>query len=340
MQARYARALAAGAAVAMIAVGGCGSGKPLHGTITGVQATASQQLARAWGVRFERATGAHVRTRAGGVAGFASGAADFAMVDAPPSAAVRAKGEAVAIPVALSPVVIAYNIIAFTGTRVPAGVRFDGAALARVFNGVKFNWAQRLFIGRNNARMGIRLPDELFQVCRDPGTSAANAALTTYFASSLPSWAKSPGAGARVNWPKLEVPVIETADLASCVKRSSGGIGYMPLADARREGLTVASLQAPGGRGPFYAPQQPGYPIEAPELALVWHDMCRAGLSAQDAVNVRAWLDFTLSASAQAMALRYGYQPLLAAARASARAQVATLRCDGKPISATRVSAR
>jgi phosphate transport system substrate-binding protein len=333
MQTRYARLLASGMVVAIV-LGGCGSKKPLHGTITGVQTPASQPLVRAWGARFADRTGAQVRARIGDAAGFTGAAADFAVSDEPLDPADHVQREAVAIPLAMSPVAIAYRLMTFAGKRVPTGVRLDGKALAGVYDGVKFNWAQTRFIYRNNARLGLRLPDELFSVCRNPGTATINTTLTTYLTRSSPTWARLAGIAAHVRWPP--VSATDTADLATCVKEQEGAIGYMPLADARREQLTVALLEAPSGRGPFYAPEQPSYPIQAPELALVWRDMCRAGLSSEVAVNVRAWLDFALGASGQGMVSRYGYQPLPAAARERARAQVAALRCDGRRISVPR----
>src|SRR6476661_6340325 len=133
MQTPYARALAVGVAVAIV-LGGCGSGKPLSGTITGVQAPASQPLVRAWGLSFEQASGAHVRVPVGDVARFASGAAAFAVSDEPPTPATGgAKGAVVGVPIAVSPVAIAYNIVTFAGKRVGSGVWLDGDALAAVY---------------------------------------------------------------------------------------------------------------------------------------------------------------------------------------------------------------
>jgi len=335
MQRTFAQALALGGAAAALALGGCG-GKPLSGTIAGVQTPASQRLVSAWSARFASDMGAHVRARVGAAAAFATGRAAFALTDEPRDPPAGGKGQPVAIPIAISPVAIAYNVTTFQGKRFPAGVWLDGISLAAIYEGAKFNWAQNRFIIRNNRRFGIRLPDELFQVCRDPGPSAINTTFTTYLSRAWPKWSHGPGIGARVRWPRIEDPATDTADVAGCVKRNAGAIGYAPLALARQRGLTVASLEGPSGRGPYYPPEDPRYPIQAPTYALVWRDMCRAGLSEKDAGNVRAWLDFALGARGQAMTARYGYRPLPASARASARAQVAALRCDGRAISVPR----
>jgi ABC-type phosphate transport system substrate-binding protein len=305
---------------------GCGGrDRPLSGSVTGIVASVPQPLLGAWGRRFEQRSGVRVQVRLAKLAQLAPSVADFALEDGTPLPA-GVKDALVAVPVARAEVAIAYNLVTFSNKRIPSGFRIDPHTLASVYKGPTFNWHQKVFVRLNPH---VDIPDELFQVCRNSGTWAATATFTAFLARSGPNWARDVGIGAHVKWPHLAAPAVETTDVAGCVKRSSGSIGYVTPAEALRLGLTVAAVQEAGGN--FLLPGQAGYPIGGSLNVLVWRDPCRAGRTRQAAANVKAWLDFMLGAG-QGLVRRGGYEPLPAAARTQARRTVAGLTCHGHPI--------
>lgn len=308
-----------------LALAGCGGrDRPLSGSVTGLVASESQLLVRAWAHRFEQQSGAHVRVRAGQYATLAPAVADFALDDgtSPPA---EVQDELLPVPVAVAEVAVAYNLVTFSGRRIPSGFQLDGHTIASIYKGPTFNWHQKVVLALNP---GVEVPDELIQNCRHSGTWAPTTTFTSFLARSGPNWAHDVGIGPHVAWSHPNPPA-ETTDVAGCVKRSPGGIGYVLPAEAKRLGLTVAAVQEAGGA--FRLPGESGYPIAASLDAFVWRDPCRAGRSEQAAVNVKAWLGFVLGAG-QAMVRRGGYAPLPAPSRARARATLADLTCHGRPV--------
>jgi phosphate transport system substrate-binding protein len=66
---------------------------------------------------------------------------------------------------------------------------------------------------------------------------------------------------------------------------------------------------------------------------LVYKDMCKAGVAPNAARAVDGWLDYALGGGQQ-VAPQLQYAPLPEAIKAKAKAKVAGLQCDGKPLTA------
>jgi phosphate transport system substrate-binding protein len=363
-------ALALAASVAALGVIGCGDAHRLHGTHATGAGTLPAALAEGWTRGLRDAAGATVTIRpldsAGALRAMVAGTTALATIGQPlddrQMATVQGRGrQIVHIPLVLSPLAVGYVVKQWHHRErdMASGLRFDTATLAVIFRGRIENWVNTRILARNDTP---EMPDELIQVCHRSDPAATTGVLSSYLSRRSSWWRQGVGSGEQVVWRVLggfHIPMFSIrgdAGMVRCLRTESATIGYLDAADAVRNGIpvarivnrehrfiapTIAGAQAaaaaidPPADLRFSALDAPGanaYPITAVRYALVWKDMCRAGVSRAAASAAKAWLDYALGDDGQRTARRLGYAPLPARIRAMARAAVERLRCDGAAI--------
>ncbi len=333
---------------------GGGGAKQLGGSINGAGATFPQPVYEEWGAEFKKQAGTAVNYQGigsgGGVAQFTAGTVDFgatdsAMTDDEVKAAEK-KGKTVHVPSVFGSVTIAYNL---DGQK--SGLKLDGATAADVFLGKIKKWNDPAIAKLNS---GASLPSQDITVCHRSDESGTTKLFTTFLAAYSPAWKNGPGVDKTVKWP-TGTGAKGNDGVASCVKQNKGGVGYVEQAFALQNNFTTAAVKnktgafitpslastSAAGEGitvpadlRFSAINAPGakaYPIASATFLLVYEDMCKAGLKADQAKRVKAWLTYA-TGDGQKVAPKIQYGALPSALLKSAKAKVAGLQCNGKPI--------
>jgi phosphate transport system substrate-binding protein len=335
--------------------GGSGGGKQLGGSINGAGATFPQPVYEEWGANLKDKTGTAVNYQGigsgGGVSQFTAGTIDFgatdsAMTDDEVKAAEK-KGDPVHVPTVFGSVTVSYNL-----SGVKSGLKLDGSTVADMFLGKVKKWNDPA-IAKLNA--GQKLPSQDITVCHRSDESGTTKLFTTFLAAYSDAWKNGPGVDKTVKWP-TGTGAKGNDGVASCVKQNAGAVGYVEQAYALQNNFTTADVKNKSGN--FIAPSlksttaagegikvpadlrfsaidAPGaqaYPIASATFLLAYKDMCKAGLTPKKAKLVKAWLDYA-TGDGQKVAPQIQYGPLPAPLLKQAKAKVAGLQCNGKPIS-------
>lgn len=310
--------------------------------LTGTGATFPAPLYARWMALFHRVhRDIQVRYKpAGSSAGIAAIAArthDFAGSDALPSAAQLdgMAGDLLVIPMALGPVVLAYNLPDFEGT-----LTLSGPAIADIYLGRITRWDDPA-IGALNP--DVDLPDLAIHAAMRSDGSGTTAIFTGYLSKVSAAWRDTVGQSTRVRWPTGTAWSGEGNDgVAQRILLLPGGIGYLEMRYAQNAGLhyaaminrqgvqveaSVASVQAaeentPAAPGHVIKPSiadAPGaasYPIAGTTYALVYRDLTYLG-DPKKATALVAYLRWCLT-EGQEQAPDLHYTPLPAAMRRGA----------------------
>jgi phosphate transport system substrate-binding protein len=333
---------------------GGSSSAQLGGTINGAGATFPQPVYSEWATRFKESTGTTVNYQGigsgGGIAQFTEGTVDFGATDAPMTdeeeAAAKSKGQPVHVPTVLGAVTVSYNV-----DGVDKGLKLDGPTTADVFLGKVTKWNDPAIAELNS---GVDLPDADITVCHRSDESGTTKNFTQFLADYSPEWKNGPGVDKSVKWP-TGTGAKGNDGVAGCVKQTDGSVGYVEQAFALQNDFTTAavknkegnfvepSLEATSAAGEganppadlrfttINAPGPQTYPISAVTFLLVHQDMCKAGLQADQAKRVKAWLDYALG-DGQQVAPELEYAALPDAVKAKAQAKVDGLQCNGSAI--------
>ena len=218
--------------------------------LTGAGATFPYPLYSKWFDTYATKTGVKINYQSigsgGGIRQLSEQTVDFGATDAPMSDAelAKAKGGAVLhIPTALGAVVVTYNL---PGVTKP--ISLTGELVAAIFQGQVTRW--------NDARIAAANPDatlpatDILVVHRSDG-SGTSFVFTDYLSAVSPAWATKPGKGKEVQWP-VGLGGKGNEGVAGQVKQTPGAIGYVELAYAKQNGLSVAMLK--NAAGEFVAP--------------------------------------------------------------------------------------
>jgi phosphate transport system substrate-binding protein len=327
------------------------------GTINGAGATFPQPVYQEWAARFKEDTGTTVNYQGigsgGGIAQFTQGTVDFGATDSAMKdeeiTAAEKKGDPVHVPTVLGAVTIAYNV-----EGLDQGLKLDGATAADIFLGKVKKWNDPA-IARQNS--GVQLPDSDIAVCHRSDESGTTGNFTNFLAEESKAWESGPGADKSVKWP-TGTGAKGNDGVAGCVKQTQGAVGYVEQAYALQNKFTTAAvknkagtyveptLQATSAAGQGAEPPadlrfstingdgDQTYPISAVTFLLVYQDMCKAGMNADQAKLVKSWLGFALD-QGQQIAPQLQYAPLPDNVRSMAQAKVDGLQCNGQAISGT-----
>src|SRR5262249_22194382 len=125
----------------------------------------------------------------------------------------------------------------------PAGVKLTPEVLADIFLGKITRW--------NDPKLQAipgqpKLPDTAITVVHRSDGSGTTAVFTDYLANVSPAWKSSVGAGKSVKWP-TGLGGKGNEGVTGSVKSTPGSIGYVELAYARQNNLTMAALKNADG---------------------------------------------------------------------------------------------
>ena len=173
----------------------------------------------------------------GGIKQITEKTVDFGASDAPMTDAEMAKAPGIQhIPTVLGAVAVVYN-------GAPAGVKLTPELLADIFLGKISRW--------NDPKLQAvpgqpKLPDVAITVCHRSDGSGTTAVFTDYLAKVSPAWKSTVGAGKAVKWP-TGLGGKGNEGVTGSVKSTPGGIGYVELAYANQNKLTMATLKNADG---------------------------------------------------------------------------------------------
>ncbi|HEX4336452.1 MAG TPA: phosphate ABC transporter substrate-binding protein PstS [Polyangiaceae bacterium] len=225
----------------------------------------------------------------GGIAKIRDKTVDFGATDSPMSneEAAKAPGKLVHLPMTIGAVAIAYNVPEV------ADLKLEPAALADIYLGTVTKWNDPK-IAASNA--GTKLPATPIVVVHRSDGSGTTAVFTGYLSKSSKDWTDKVGAGKSVKWPAGQ-GMPGNPGVTGRVKDSPGAIGYVDLADAVQNKLSMASLKNPAGKfvkpeiaaisaaaagvempdtlytSIINAPGETAYPISSFTYILVYEDM-------------------------------------------------------------------
>ena len=187
-----------------------------------------------------------------GIRDFLNKTVDFAASDAAMTDEEISKvpGGALLLPMTGGEIVLAYNL---PGN--PKGLKLPRDVYTAIFLGKITKWSDPKIKAANP---GVSLPDQDITVVRRADSSGTTFVMTTHLAAISEEWAKGPGVGTTVNWPKSDKFVASPKNdgVSATIKQTPGAIGYLEYAFAKFAKLETALLQnragqyvAPGGEG-------------------------------------------------------------------------------------------
>lgn len=192
-------------------------------------------------------SGAGVRQVVAGTVDF--GGSDAAMTDAQIQSVSRG---IILVPTAGGAVTLAYNLPGVTNLKI------SRAVMAGIFSGQITRWKDPKIVADN---AGVNLPDTAIKPVVRADSSGTTFVFTNHL-SAIDAYFKGRiGVGTAPNWTISPVRGRGNAGVAAQVSRTSGSIGYVELATAQQNNLTVASVQ--NKKGDFVAPT-----LESTETAL------------------------------------------------------------------------
>jgi len=249
------------------------------------------------------------------------------------------------LPTVLGSVVVAYNL-----PGIPA-LNISGPALAGIFLGTISKWNDPAIVKDNP---GVKLPNTAIAVASRSDGSGTNYVFTDYLAKVSPDFKAKVGVGKSVKWP-TGLGGKGNEGVTGLVKATPGAIGYLELAYAIQNQLTVAAVQ--NAEGAFVKPtieatsaaavgvqvpddfrvsitNSPGkgaYPIASFTYLLVYKDQTNK----EKGPAVIDFLKWAVTDGEKFAAPLY-YAPLPAAVQNKVLAKVATLTVQGAKLSAGR----
>jgi phosphate ABC transporter phosphate-binding protein len=175
----------------------------------------------------------------GGISALKSKTVDFAASDAPLTASDMAGApNTLHIPETIGAVTIAYNLPGIT-----SGLHLTGKIIADIFQGTITTWNDSAIQGLNTNRT---LPEKTITTIHRSDGSGTTFIFTGYLSLSSQQWNSTVGQGKSVAWPG-GIGSNGNTGVASTVNGTQYAIGYVELAYALQNGMTVAAIQNPAG---------------------------------------------------------------------------------------------
>jgi phosphate transport system substrate-binding protein len=285
-----------------------------------------------------------------GVTQLQAGTVDFAGSDpAMKDEEIKAaKGPVVHFPLAFGSITVSYNL-----PGVKSGMKLDGKTIADIYLGKVKAWNDPEIASLNP---GLKLPSTAITPVYRSDSSGTTAEFTTFLSDYSPTWKSQIGADKAVKFP-TGTGGKGNAGVAAAVKQTVGGVGYVEQAYALQNGFTYANVK--NAAGSFVPPtlastsaagtgiklppdlrfsainskNSAAYPIAGQTFIIVYQDLCKAGVSSADAAGVKKFLTYALGSEGQSILQKLFYAPLPASIDQQATAKIATLSCNGAPVS-------
>lgn len=177
-----------------------------------------------------------------GITALAEKTVDFAATDEPLNASEVASmpGTTLTLPVTGGAVAIVYNLPGFSGT-----LNLTGALLANIYLGKISSWNDPSLTAANPG-----LPDQPIQTVHRVDAAGTTYVLTNFLSDDSPAWASGPGTSIAPSWPATPNPQVAekgNSALAKYVSTTPYTIGYVDLADAKSNSLSIAGIDNPAG---------------------------------------------------------------------------------------------
>jgi phosphate ABC transporter phosphate-binding protein len=166
---------------------------------------------------------------------------DFACSDAALTASQTAAltSQAVTIPETIGAITIAYNLPGISNGQ----LHLTGAVLADIYLGTITNWNDPAITALNPS---LSLPNHAITTIHRSESSGTTKWFTQYLSLVSPQWNSSIGYANSVQWPG-GIGQSGNPGVAQAVNSTQYAIGYVELAYALQNGLTVAAMQNPAG---------------------------------------------------------------------------------------------
>jgi phosphate transport system substrate-binding protein len=213
--------------------------------LTGAGATFPTPLYSKWFNDYAAQTGVRINYQSigsgGGIRQLSEETVDFGATDGPMTddELKRAKGGRVLhIPTVLGADAVTYNL-----PGVASGLKLTPDVVADIFLGKITKWNDPRIAALNP---GVRLPaSDLLVVHRSDG-SGTTYVFTDYLTTVSPAWKAGPGRGKEVRWP-VGLGGKGNEGVAGQIKQTPGSVGYVELAYAKQNGLSMAAIRNSAG---------------------------------------------------------------------------------------------
>jgi len=176
----------------------------------------------------------------GGIKQLREGTVDFGASDAPLS---DEEVKAMPAPVVHLPMVAGAVALAYNLPDVPTGLKLSSEVVAGIFLGEIKKWNDKQIAALNPE---VKLPARDITVAHRSDGSGTTYIFTHYLAAVSKTWATKVGAGKSVSWP-AGIGGKGNEGVAGVLTKTPGSIGYVELAYADQNGLTVAALKNRAG---------------------------------------------------------------------------------------------
>ena len=333
------------------------SGSVAKGTINGAGSTLAAPIYQQWGSTL-KGQGLTVNFNpvgsGAGQTALASATVDFAGSDPSlaPADKAKMKGPVLQFPVAAGAITVSYNL-----SGVKSGLKLDGPTVAKIFQGQIKTWNDPAIKALNP---GISLPSSSITVVHRSDSSGTTQGFTTWLSDVSPSWKSAVGEGKDVNWP-TGTGGKGNSGVAAVVKQTAGAIGYVEQAYALENGFTYAAIK--NSAGSYVLPTIPNtsaaflgitippdlgiltvnspnpgaYPIVSQTFLDAYKDPCKdGGASSSTAAALKSFLSYAFGAGQQTLGAgsnQLPYAPLPSSLADKDNTQLATMVCNGSPIS-------
>ncbi|MBV9604984.1 MAG: phosphate ABC transporter substrate-binding protein PstS [Solirubrobacterales bacterium] len=289
-----------------------------------------------------------------GVADLQTATVDFAGSDPAlkPTDKSKMKGDVLQFPVAFGAITVSYNL-----SGVKSGLKLDGPTIAKIFLGQIKTWNDPAIKALNP---GMTLPSTSITVVHRSDSSGTTAGFTKFLAATDPTWASQVGTDKEVKWP-TGTGAAKNSGVAAAVKQSSGAIGYVEQAYAIENNFTYAAVKNSAGQ--YVLPTIPNtsaaangikvpadlgistinssgagaYPIVSQTFLDTYKDPCKSGgASASVASGLKKFLTYAFGAGQQTLGAgsnQLPYAPLPSSLDSKDTALLATMTCNGSPVS-------
>jgi phosphate transport system substrate-binding protein len=151
------------------------------------------------------------------------------------------------VPTVLGAVAVTYNV-----KGIPNNLKLDGEVLAEMFMGKITKWNDAKIKALNP---NTNLPDADVLVVRRADGSGTTAIFTDYLSNASSTWKSKYGMGKSLRWP-TGIGAKGNDGVTNMVKQTNGAIGYVELAYAIKNNLSVVALKNKAGS--FQAPTVEG----------------------------------------------------------------------------------
>jgi phosphate transport system substrate-binding protein len=269
----------------------------------------------------------------------------------PSDVAKFTKGTPLQFPVAFGAITVSYNLAG-----IKSGLKLDGPVVAQIFMGKITKWNDSAIAALNP---GMSLPSSSITVVHRSDSSGTTQGFTTFLSDAYPAWKSAIGEGKDVKWP-TGTGAKGNSGVAAAIKQTSGSVGYVEQAYALLNGFTYAAVK--NSSGSYVLPSlantsaaaigvtvpadlgistinssNPGaYPIVSQTFLEAYKDPCKAGATSTQASGIKRWLTYAFGAGQKTLGSGSGqlpYAPLPSTLVAKDQTQLATMTCNGSPIS-------